>query len=545
FSSEWTTSDRFGFVRRCVVHNEGRSFATLSLLDGIQNVMPGGLARRFHAEFSTLADAYRESELEPETGLALFRLSSIPTDKAEPNESLRVTVAWSRGLPSPRVLLCNAQVGGFRVGAEVREETRVRGRRGAFLLSSVLALSPGESRAWIVVADVHQDAADVAATRALLRGAVDPVAEVARDVERGTRRLFAMVAGADGLQLTADVLACRRHFSNTLFNIMRGGTPDRGMTVTREDFADFLSAASSRVAARQEAFVRGLPESLTHTELLARASRTGDPHLERLAHEYLPLAFSRRHGDPSRPWNSFAIELKDERGRRVTGYQGNWRDIFQNWEALGLSFPSYIESMIFKFLDASTADGYNPYRVTREGFDWEIIDEDDPWSFIGYWGDHQVVYLLKLLELSVRHHPGALEELLRRRLFTFANVPYRIAPYERLLADPWRTIEFDPALHDRIQRDTAALGTEAKFLADAEGLPIRASLAEKLVLVALTKLCNFVPEAGIWMNTQRPEWNDANNALVGNGASVVTLCYLRRFLVFLSGLATSGGEGDL
>jgi hypothetical protein len=48
----------------------------------------------------------------------------------------------------------------------------------------------------------------------------------------------------------------------------------------------------------------------------------------------------------------------------------------------------------------------------------------------------------------------------------------------------------------------------------------------------LAKLSNFIPEGGIWMNTQRPEWNDANNALVGNGVSMVTLYYLRRFLIF-------------
>jgi hypothetical protein len=47
---------------------------------------------------------------------------------------------------------------------------------------------------------------------------------------------------------------------------------------------------------------------------------------------------------------------------------------------------------------------------------------------------------------------------------------------------------------------------------------------------------NFVPEGGIWMNTQRPEWNDANNALVGKGLSVVTLCYLRRSIVFCGDL---------
>ena len=42
-------------------------------------------------------------------------------------------------------------------------------------------------------------------------------------------------------------------------------------------------------------------------------------------------------------------------------------------------------------------------------------------------------------------------------------------------------------------------------------------MTEKLLVLLLTKLTNLVPEGGIWMNTQRPEWNDANNALVGKG----------------------------
>ena len=58
------------------------------------------------------------------------------------------------------------------------------------------------------------------------------------------------------------------------------------------------------------------------------------------------------------------------------------------------------------------------------------------------------------------------------------------------------------------------------------------TLSEKLLVFLLAKLVNFVPEGGIWMNTQRPEWNDANNALVGKGLSVVTLGYLRRYVVF-------------
>jgi len=50
---------------------------------------------------------------------------------------------------------------------------------------------------------------------------------------------------------------------------------------------------------------------------------------------------------------------------------------------------------------------------------------------------------------------------------------------------------------------------------------------------------NLVPGGGIWMNTQRPEWNDANNALVGRGLSVVTLAQLRRYVEFVRELVTS------
>jgi hypothetical protein len=59
---------------------------------------------------------------------------------------------------------------------------------------------------------------------------------------------------------------------------------------------------------------------------------------------------------------------------------------------------------------------------------------------------------------------------------------------------------------------------------------------EKILATTLVKLSNLIPDAGIWLNTQRPEWNDANNALVGNGVSMVTLYYLRRFLSFFTNL---------
>jgi len=92
FSCGWMSSDRFGFVRRVTLLNIGAGPAEVEILDGIQNLMPHGLTRRFQMEYSTLADGYKENELEPATGLGLFKLSSIPSDRPEPSEALRATV---------------------------------------------------------------------------------------------------------------------------------------------------------------------------------------------------------------------------------------------------------------------------------------------------------------------------------------------------------------------------------------------------------------------------------------------------------------------
>jgi len=544
FRYAWMNSERFGFVRRATLVNLGAGPVTVEVLDGIQNVLPWGVERRFQVEYSALADGYKRTELVAGSPLALFRLSSVPVDKAEPSEALRVNLAWSVGLEPARRLLSTAQLGVFRRGGELQEETDVRGQRGAYLVNATLTLDPGASRDWHLVAELGQDAVGVEAIRAFLATTADPVAEVRADIERGTQNLVRLVASSDGLQCTRDPLNTWRHFSNTLFNIMRGGLPDDGYRLDTADFRLFLHQTNRTVAARHAAFLEDLPGHLAHADLLARVAAQKDVDLERLANEYLPLTFSRRHGDPSRPWNSFAIQVKDEQGRRILNYEGNWRDIFQNWEALGHAFPGYLESMLFKFADSSTVDGHNPYRLLRAGFDWEVIDPHDAWSFIGYWGDHQVIYLLKLLEAAQNHHPGTLSRLLRRRVFTYANVPYRIRPYPDMLANPHSTIAFDQAAHDAAMALVARLGADGLALMDAKG-PVHANLAEKLLLVALAKLTSFVPEAGIWMNTQRPEWNDANNALVGFGVSMVTLCYLRRYLTFCSALFQEAGPGEL
>jgi hypothetical protein len=82
------------------------------------------------------------------------------------------------------------------------------------------------------------------------------------------------------------------------------------------------------------------------------------------------------------------------------------------------------------------------------------------------------------------------------------------------------------------------------LLLDPAGEVIHVTMVEKLLVLLLAKLTNLVPEGGIWMNTQRPEWNDANNALVGKGLSVVTAAYLRRFIAFWQQLLAAYDGAD-
>ncbi|MCP4417920.1 MAG: hypothetical protein GY805_14955, partial [Chloroflexi bacterium] len=208
-----------------------------------------------------------------------------------------------------------------------------------------------------------------------------------------------------------------------------------------------------------------------------------------------------------------------------------------------LAYPDYVEGFIAKFLNATTVDGYNPYRVTRDGIEWEVPEPDNPWSNIGYWNDHQIIYLQKLLEIAEHVHPGVLRRMCDQSVFVYADVPYRLRSYENMLADWSNTIDFDAKRDEATETAVAQIGTDGRLCRNNDGHIIYATMTEKMLTLLLAKLANLVPEGGIWMNTQRPEWNDANNALVGKGLSVVTTAYLRRFIVFwLTQLAKAEGK---
>ena len=537
--------EAFGVVRHAVIDEMTGEPVSIRYLDGWHDLMPPGVDRDLYARLSYLAIAYMRHERPAGARLALYTLNTMVSDRPEPSESLRVATAWSVGHAGPQTLLSDAQTERFRRGGSVESQTEVRGMMGAYLVADQVTLPADGSHAWFVVADTGLGHAEVLELSHLLEAPDEALRSTVKDaLEADRAAVQRRLAAADATQSSADEAATANHVANVLFNIMRGGTFEHDDTLPRRDLASYLHDQDRVLAARHARWLSELPEWMGMDELLRQAETGGDPQLTRLLRAYLPLTFSRRHGDPSRPWNWYTIRVHDG-DELVYGYEGNWRDIFQNWEALGVSYPGYLPQFISVFLNASTADGYNPYRITRAGIDWEVEDPDDPWSHIGYWGDHQIVYLLKLLEAYERHEPGVLHAGLGERIYAYADVPYRIGDFDAIVADPRQTITFDHARHEALLAAAHELGADGRLVHERDGEVRLVTLAEKLLVPLLVKLTNLVPGSGIWLNTQRPEWNDANNALAGWGLSIVTLNAIARYARFLRGTFCGDGEIEL
>ena len=541
FRYSWASSEDYGFIRRSELENTSASARDIDFVDGLQNLLPAGTPRFTQANSSYLVDAYKWNEVDADTGLACFTLYSAITDRAEPCESLRATTVFCLGLDRPNVLLSEQHLAAFRAGQRPKQEASTRGLRGAYLISASINLAAYSSRQWQLVANTEQTQSQAVATQLALANPAALSEAIELSIESGSDALNRIMGAADGLQHTQDENLAAHHYANVLFNVMRGGIFDDQYCVNGPALRSHFIHFNRPLAKRFASLIEALPECLSHKAFMAVINDSGDPQLLRLALEYLPLTFGRRHGDPSRPWNQFTIKLKDDSGHPILAYEGNWRDIFQNWEALLFSYPEFIESVIAKFVNASTIDGYNPYRITEAGIDWEVEDADDPWSYIGYWGDHQIIYLLKLLELSQQFHPQALPQLLTSAVFAYANVPYKLNSFEAMLDNAKNTVTYDADQAAGIEERVADTGADGKLLLDKNGQVYLVTLLEKLLVPLLSKLGNLVVDGGIWLNTQRPEWNDANNALVGQGLSMVTLYYLRRYICFLQPLVQDLG----
>ena len=534
FLYKWQSSAKYGFVRKSRLINNSKKMLNIELIDGLRNIMPANIELRTQQEMSNLANAYKVSEYMPDTNCALFFLNALLMDRPEPGESLYTNLIWSYYNGEKIISLSEKDIARFTNNGTFYGTHIVKGKPGCFLTKIKENLDSEDEIQWYTIADVHKSQSKVTHLVSDLHDIFNIEFKLEESIRENHLLLENAVGSADGYQCTNETINDLHHTANSMFNLLRGGVFLKNYDLSIKDFLKFLKNRNKPIFEQYFEAINALPNNIGLRDLIDFGDQTKDSSIRRLCREYLPLTLGRRHGDPSRPWNRFEIRTRDEHGKQLFYYEGNWRDIFQNWEALGYSYPLAWESMAAKFLNATTMDGYNPYRIASDGIDWEVSDPEDPWSFIGYWNDHQIIYLLKLLEHLHNHDPSRIERLFQDSIFSYANIPYRIRSFDDIAANPKETIDFDFEQNAVIEEVVEKLGSDGKLVLNKNGTVYHVNLGEKILVLILAKICNLIPGGGIWLNTQRPEWNDANNALVGYGASMVTVYYMKRFLSFFN-----------
>ncbi len=540
----WTSSDKFGLVKMNCIKNLSASDISLTIIDGCRNILSPGCTTDLQNNKSILLDAYKTAQVDSTGNLALFTLSSLVTDKAEPMESLTANVSWFT--TDDRVIVCEDAVDQLFYNEEnTYSQTVLNGVRPDCCIIHRITVKGGQDFKWYQVLDTDYNICQVKELQNFVKDKTHAEKLLLQDIKDTDKKLSDIIECCDGVQTSGNEMVDLHHRTNVMFNTMRGGYFYNSGKINIKDFLNFVYQRNKEEYRNLKVHLSKLLESkeiAEYREILVLVIKSKNNQLYRLFMEYIPVTFSRRHGDPSRPWNIFNIDIQNNDGSPKLYYEGNWRDIFQNWEASLWSNPLYAQNIVCKFLNATTIEGYNPYRITTSGIDWEVPEKNNPWSQYGYWGDHQIVYLERLLSLFFNFDKFSLFDLLDKKVFSSANIPYRLKSFNQIISDPRHSIDFDWNLNNIIKEEEKIYGTDCRLCQTKDKKVALASMNTKLIQLILTKLLNLVPDAGIWMNTQRPEWNDANNALAGWGTSVVTACQLYKMLNLLCTIYTDARE---
>jgi hypothetical protein len=321
FEMEWFTAAALGLVRtaRLLPLGSGQP-RRVKVLDGMLNLMPPGVGVKISATMSSLTDAYKWNEAAAGGRLGLFTLYAQIWDRAEPKESFEALTAWHAGVPEgTRTLLSANQVERFCRTGEVEAETLTRGRRGAFLVNFD-AVAGANALEWHLVIDGPASQVQAFELAQRLQQGGGTVQEIVQARTENTAGLDELLARADAFQQSGDPMAAAHHRANVLFNIMRGGVFVGGTTLQRDDLLAFVYRRHHALGTTLAAAAAAWPAQVARDFALQAARDAGGAQAERLVLEYLPLTFSRRHGDPSRPWNKLLHPRARRRGpaRRST-----------------------------------------------------------------------------------------------------------------------------------------------------------------------------------------------------------------------------------
>ena len=312
FRYGWTSSAKFGLVKMSRIENISGSEMEISIVDGCRNVLPACINSNVQNENSTLIDAYKETDLDAESGLSFYIMSSVLTDRAEPSEGLLANTSWFT-CDGKIFLQENTPALFYEADGDTDKIESVpvtKGERGASYIAQKISLK--DKAEWYQVFDTFLTASKVASLKNMLKNKAAAADALKADMEATENLMTTYLSEADGIQETAEEMTCAHHRANVMFNIMRGGFYADNGKINAPDLFDFVKTRNKEKGEELEKILSSFKgkTSLSKDVLEAALSETKDPQIQRLFMEYMPVIFSRRHGDPSRPWNKFSINLR-------------------------------------------------------------------------------------------------------------------------------------------------------------------------------------------------------------------------------------------
>jgi len=160
-------------------------------------------------------------------------------------------------------------------------------------------LKPQQEERWYMVAETGLSTAGIVNLNQELKTGNTLIEKIVADVQIDNNRLELFVNKADGVQFTSDEADTMRHFSNVMFNIMRGGFCPDDYIIYRDDLLKYIKARNKQVFEKHGVYLNELSNKISTTDLKQISAEYNSADLTRLLYKNLPLTFSRRHGDPS------------------------------------------------------------------------------------------------------------------------------------------------------------------------------------------------------------------------------------------------------
>ena len=91
---------------------------------------------------------------------------------------------------------------------------------------------------------------------------------------------------------------------------MRGGIFDDHYNIEKSDFSEYVKRSNKKVYSKKKNLISNLPENFDIKKLRFLCESDDDKNFIRLCYEYLPLKFSRRHGDPTVSYTHLTLPTK-------------------------------------------------------------------------------------------------------------------------------------------------------------------------------------------------------------------------------------------